>query len=243
MTNLLLPNASRALMAATRLPLAPGTNVSVDEAEAFNNSVDFKLRCAEYHLARLKETLKPFPARSFARTGGPNLFEVNLFLDGFLASLVSASDVFGHEINIYYGRPRPGPRFYLHEVINTLAVQGRAPTLVAHLQPELDVNAVPLPLLPRVKKYRNCSSHRSLIETATVLSATVTYKQQMTGSAPQMTTQCSLPDDPEQFPCTYNSGIQVIDFCERSFAAVATLVDDGYARLDQALTAANQLPL
>src|SRR5262249_51318369 len=96
-----LPNAAQVLLAANALPMAAGANVALTEAEVHSDSVEFKLKCAEYCVEQLEELLKPVPIRAVARTGGPNLFLVNLYLDGFLTSAVSASDVFGHEINVY----------------------------------------------------------------------------------------------------------------------------------------------
>ncbi len=243
MSLLPLTNAKPALSAASRLPLAAGFHLTIAELETFNDSVDYKLRCAEYYFERLTEQLQDFPAHAFGRGGGPNVFLVNVFLDGFLTATVSASDVFGREINLYFGRLQMQPRFYLNDVLISLRAAAKGATLVNHLQPAVDPNWQPRGLIPRLKTYRNCSAHSRLIETATVLSGTLTYSAQKTGTVPELKPLCYLPDDPEVFPCTYNQQVEVADFCAKSLADLAAVLDGAYAIVAVELAAAPSLPL
>src|SRR4051794_30626937 len=105
-----LQNATKALAALSQKAITPGSSFSLDELKAFHDSVEFKLRSAAHFLQQLANLLQDFPMTSY-RKSGPNLFLVNVNLDGFLTSIVSASDVFGREINILFGRIVIRPRF------------------------------------------------------------------------------------------------------------------------------------
>jgi len=241
MSILPLPHAAASLALASQLLVRPAADFDLTRLTVFHESVEFKLRCAEYYLNQLEDTLEEFPFTSYRRS--PDLFKVNLYVDGFLGSVVSAAEVFGRELNSYFDNAVQQTRFYFHDVVSALQQAGRAAGLVAHLLPSVDPTATPPGLIPKLKKYRNCSMHSRLIETATAFTATITYADQQKGTAPLARPICYLPDDPAAVPCGYARQIEVVGFCNRALIDVGALLDTAYDHLTNQLNTAAHVPL
>ncbi len=237
-----LPNATLALSAAVQKPVAPTAQFGIQEFRTFHESVDFKLRSAEHYLSKLQQELQDFPVTAFRR-GGPNMFLVNVNVDGFLTATVSASDVLGRELNALFGKIVTRHKFYLINVLNALKGAHRCLPLTNHLLPHVDPNLQPLGLIPKLKQYRNCSSHTRLIDAAVITTTVVTYATQQTGAVPMAKADCYLPDDPIAVPCAYQQKVDLLNFCTQSLSDLVNIVDSTYAIMTQELNAVPTLPL
>jgi hypothetical protein len=233
-----LQNSTGPLLAVPTKPVRASATFDVTHARAYNRSVDFKLQSTEYFLLKLVDTLKDFPFDSTKR--GPNMFEVALFVDGFFASAVSVTDVFGRELNTYYGNVMAVDRFYLHEVIARLQAAGRGASIIQSLAA---ISVQHTGLIAQLKRFRNCSQHSRLINSSITMSATVDYEQHNTGGAPMAKVECFLPDDPMAIPCTYNNRIDTLTFCKSSLGQLVTALDAAYGALAAEIQGAADLPL
>jgi hypothetical protein len=233
-----LNNSAGALLAAAGKPVRAGTFFDALHARAYNQSVDFKLQSADYYLAKLANVLQDFPFDGSNR--GPNMFEVALFIDGFFASAVSVTDVFGRELNVYFGNIVHNDKFYFHDVVG--AIQGAAKG-VGILHSLAAVSVQNTGLIAQLKKYRNCSSHSRLINSSITMSTTLDYEQHRTTGPPLARVDCFLPDDPLIIPCTYINRVPAFGFCQTALAQLTAALDAAYAHLTADVQNAADLPL
>lgn len=189
-----------------------------------------KLRSAKYNLDRLEDKLATTDIQEAADATGDFMFEVNMFIDGFLYSCGSAMDILARVVLVLF-EEAPRDRVYFETAYETLSTSRPGDSILHRLDP---------PVWRReFTTYRNASTHELIVATS--------YRIHIENVEGQMihTIVFPMPDDPRAVPSqrSYDRNPNALEYLKRTFIRELRLIHTIYGDIVQKAHNTGRLPL
>lgn len=207
----------------------------VEDFNIYHNSVTQKLWSVDYYYRQIStldiNNFRTFTYPSATLTQGtPYMFpptdpvieycrHLNLLIDGFFMNSMSVLDTLAHELFVLYSSPKAKSDKYIktaHVMINDFHS-------ASEIKKVLDIQLMPSGWFREFERYRNCTTHESLI-----LYDNIHFTIDPVNFTYCISQPIKLPDNPQVRPLTYNLNRQVVDYCLSTFQNMASLVSSIY---------------